>query len=136
MFPHGLCSRTFYSAPFPEGRAWAGRVNTLVIFTITVAGLAHELQKERDLSAVFIGDPSSGPQNVIVQRQLMDQVPVRYQAGVGEANAGRYSGRVRAALARVRQRLAGLDADRQAIDAPRLGLADSLGSSTRLADNG
>jgi hypothetical protein len=40
-----------------------------------------------------------------------------------------------AALARVRQRLAGLDADRQAIDAPRLGLADSPGSSARLADN-
>jgi hypothetical protein len=113
----------------------AGRVNTLVIFTITVAGLAHELQKERDLSAVFIGDPSSGPQNVIVQRQLVDQVPVRHQAGVGEANAGRYSERVRAALARVRQRLAGLDADRQAIDAPLLGLAGSTGSSARQADN-
>src|SRR6266498_2155940 len=40
---------------------------------------------------------------------------------------GRYSERVRAALARVRQRLAGLDAHRQAIDARRLGLADSLG---------
>jgi hypothetical protein len=49
-------------------------VNILVIFTITVAGLARELQKERDLSAVFI-------------------------------------------------------------DAPLLGLADSLGSSARLADN-
>jgi hypothetical protein len=40
-----------------------------------------------------------------------------------------------AALARVRQRLAGLDADRQAIDAPRLELADSPGSSAHLADN-
>jgi Nitrate and nitrite sensing len=122
--------------PFPKGRAcgrWGG--NTLVIFTVTVAGLARGLQRERDLSAVFIGDPSSGPQGFIVQRQLVDQVPVRYQAGVGEANAGRYSERVRAALARVRQRLAGLDSDRQAIDAPRLGLADSLGSSARLADN-
>jgi HAMP domain-containing protein len=102
-------------------------VNTLVIFTITLAGLAHELQKERDLSAVYVGNPSSGPQNVIVQRQLVDQVLVRYQARIGEANAGRYSERVRAALARVRQRLAGLDAHRQAIDARRLGLADSLG---------
>jgi hypothetical protein len=133
-----LFARTFYSAPFPEGeglRALGG--NTLVIFTVsvTVAGLARGLQKERDLSAVFIGDPSSGPQGVIVQRQLVDQVPVRYQAGAGEANAGRYSERVRAALARVRQRLAGLDSDRQAIDAARLGLADSLGSSARLADN-
>jgi hypothetical protein len=65
--------------PFPKGgrAGGAGRVNTLVIFTITVAGLA-----------------------------------------------------------RVRQRLAGLDVDRQTIDAPRLGLADSLGSSARLADNG
>ncbi len=105
----------------------AGRVNTLVIFTITLAGLAHELQKERDMSAVYVGNPSSGPQNVIVQRQLVDQVLVRYQARIGEANAGRYSERVRAALARVRQRLAGLDAHRQAIDARRLGLADSLG---------
>jgi hypothetical protein len=42
----------------------AGRVNTLVILTITLAGLANELQKERDLSAVYIGNPSSGPQNV------------------------------------------------------------------------
>jgi hypothetical protein len=40
-----------------------------------------------------------------------------------------------AGLARVRQRLAGLDVDRQGIDAPRLGLADSLGSSARLADS-
>jgi hypothetical protein len=34
----------------------AGRVNTLVIFTITLAGLAHELQKQRDLSAVYLAD--------------------------------------------------------------------------------
>jgi hypothetical protein len=31
--------------------------------------------------------------------------------------------------------VAGLDADRQAVDAPHLPLADSLGSSARLADN-
>jgi hypothetical protein len=31
-------------------------VNTLVIFTITVAGLAHEPQKERDLSAARLAD--------------------------------------------------------------------------------
>jgi hypothetical protein len=35
-----------------------------VVFTTTVAGLANELQKERDLSAVYIGNPSSGPRNV------------------------------------------------------------------------
>jgi hypothetical protein len=40
-----------------------------------------------------------------------------------------------AGLARFRQRLAGLDADRQAIDAPLLGLAGSTGSSARQADN-
>ena len=34
----------------------ARRVNTLVIFTITLAGVAHELQKERDLSAVYLAD--------------------------------------------------------------------------------
>jgi hypothetical protein len=34
----------------------ARRVNTLVIFTIALAGLAHELQKERDLSAVYLAD--------------------------------------------------------------------------------
>jgi hypothetical protein len=85
-----LSSRTFYLRPFPKGGACGrGRVNTLVIFTIT-AGLAHEPQKERDPRAVFIGDPSSGPQNVIVR----------------------------------------------AIDTPRVGLADKLGSSTRLADSG
>jgi hypothetical protein len=31
-------------------------VNTLVIFTITVAGPAHELKKERDLSAARLAD--------------------------------------------------------------------------------
>jgi hypothetical protein len=36
----------------------AGRVDTLVIFTITLAGLAHELLKERDLSAVSLADNS------------------------------------------------------------------------------
>jgi hypothetical protein len=34
----------------------AERVNTLVIFTITLAGLAHELQKERDPSAVYLAN--------------------------------------------------------------------------------
>jgi hypothetical protein len=34
----------------------ARRVNTLVVFTITLAGLAHELQKERNLSAAHLAD--------------------------------------------------------------------------------
>jgi hypothetical protein len=34
----------------------AGRVNTLVIVTITLAGLTNELQKERDLSAAHLAD--------------------------------------------------------------------------------
>jgi hypothetical protein len=42
----------------------AGRVTALVVFTITLAGLANELQKERGLSAVYIGNPNSGPQSV------------------------------------------------------------------------
>jgi hypothetical protein len=42
----------------------ARRVNGLVVFTIALAGLANQLQKERGLSAVCIGNPSSGPQNV------------------------------------------------------------------------
>jgi hypothetical protein len=42
----------------------AGRVNAMVVFTITLAGLANRLQKERGLSAVYIGNPSSGAQNV------------------------------------------------------------------------
>jgi hypothetical protein len=82
----------------------AGRVNTLVTITTTITGVPHELLKQRDLSAVFIGDPSSGPQ-------------------------------VGAALARARQCLTGLDADRQPIDALHPGLAGSLGSSARPADN-
>jgi hypothetical protein len=40
----------------------AGRVNALVAFTITLAGLANKLQQERGLSASYIGNPSSGPQ--------------------------------------------------------------------------
>jgi hypothetical protein len=66
----------------------AGRVNTLVIFTITVAELAHELQKERDLSAVFIGDPSSGPQNVIVQRQRLAGLDADRQAAIDAPRLG------------------------------------------------
>lgn len=46
-----------------------GRVNTLVIVTVTLAGLAHELRKDRDPSAVYVGNPSFGPQTVIVQRR-------------------------------------------------------------------
>jgi hypothetical protein len=42
----------------------AGRVNALVVFTIILAGLVNELQKVRGLSAVYIGNPSSGPPNV------------------------------------------------------------------------
>jgi hypothetical protein len=49
----------------------AGRANTLVIVivTVTLAGLARELRKERDPSAAYVGNPSSGPQTVIVQRR-------------------------------------------------------------------
>jgi hypothetical protein len=47
----------------------AGRVNTLVIVTVTLGGLARELRKGRDPSAVYVGNPSSGPQTVIVQRR-------------------------------------------------------------------
>jgi hypothetical protein len=47
MFPHALfCSNV------TEGV----RANTLVIPTIAVAGLAHELQKERDLLAARLAD--------------------------------------------------------------------------------
>jgi HAMP domain-containing protein len=105
----------------------AGRVNELVTFTVTLAGLAHELQKERDLSAVYVSDPRSGRQNVVVQRELVDQVLARYQAKLGAIDASRYSARVRGALAGVRQRLGGLGAHRQAIDSRSLDLARSLG---------
>ncbi len=54
----------------------AGRVNSLVIFTIALAGLAHELQKERDLSAVYIGNPSSGPQAAADRRAATDAVGI------------------------------------------------------------
>jgi hypothetical protein len=105
----------------------AGRVNTLVTFTVTLAGLAHELQKERDLSAVYVSDPRSGRQSVVVQRELVDQVLARYQARLGAIDARRYSARVRDALAGVRQRLGGLTEQRRAIDVRSLDLAGSLG---------
>jgi HAMP domain-containing protein/anti-sigma regulatory factor (Ser/Thr protein kinase) len=104
----------------------AGRVNTLVTFTVTLAGLAHELQKERDLSAVYVSDRSSGPQSVVVQRQLVDQVLARYQARLAAIDARRYSARVRDALAGVRRRLDGLGDQRRAIDGRSLDLAGSL----------
>jgi hypothetical protein len=46
-----------------------GRVNALVIDAVTLAGLAHQLRKKHDRSAVYVGNPSSGPRNVIVQRR-------------------------------------------------------------------
>jgi hypothetical protein len=55
MFPHVL----FCALSRREGVRAGG--NTLVIFTITIAGLAHEPQQERDPSAVFIGAPRLGP---------------------------------------------------------------------------
>jgi HAMP domain-containing protein len=104
----------------------AGRVNSLVTFTVTLAGLAHELQKERDLSAVYVSDPRAGLQSVAVQRELVDQVLVRYQARLAAIDADRYSGRVGDTLAGVRQRLGGLAEQRRAIDARSLDLAGSL----------
>jgi signal transduction histidine kinase len=104
----------------------AGRVNSLVTFTVTLAGLAHELQKERDLSAVYVSDPRAGLQSVAVQRELVDQVLARYQARLAAIDADRYSGRVRDTLAGVRQRLGGLAEQRHAIDARSLDLAGSL----------
>lgn len=104
----------------------AGRVNSLVTFTVTLAGLAHELQKERDLSAVYVSDHRSGPASVVVQRELVDDVLARYQARLGAIDARRYSARVRDALAGVRRRLGELAVQRRAIDARGLDLGASL----------
>jgi signal transduction histidine kinase len=104
----------------------AGRVNSLVTFTVTLAGLAHELQKERDLSAVYVRDRRSGRESVAVQRELVDDVLARYQARLGAIDARRYSSRVRDALAGVRQRLGELAGQRHAIDARGLDLGASL----------
>ena len=56
MLPAALAAGRSHSR-ITEG-VRAGRVDTLVIFTITLAGLAHELLKERDLSAVSLADNS------------------------------------------------------------------------------
>jgi HAMP domain-containing protein len=106
--------------------ARARQVNSLVTFTVTLAGLAHELQKERDLSAVYLSDPHAGRESVAVQRQLVDQVLARYQARLGAIDATRYSARVRETLAGVRQRLDGLGEQRGAIDGRSLDLAGAL----------
>jgi hypothetical protein len=68
MLPHA------FLRPFPMGLVPAavsprmsGMLDNLRIhqkFAIILARLANELQRERGLSAVYIGNPGSGPPNV------------------------------------------------------------------------
>ena len=64
MLPHA------FLRPFPMGLVPAavsprtsGMLHNLRIH-ITLAGVANELPQQRGLSAVYLGNPSSGPQNV------------------------------------------------------------------------
>jgi hypothetical protein len=72
----------------------AGRGHALVVFTVTLAGLANELQKERGLSAVYIGNPSSGPQNVNRSKRRVICTRRTGWRGLGRGAAGRWRSRL------------------------------------------
>jgi hypothetical protein len=81
---------------------------------------------EGDLSAVYVSDRGSGPESVVVQRELVGDVLARYQAMLSAIDRRRYGARVRDALAGVRRRLGELAVQRRAIDARGLDLGASL----------
>jgi hypothetical protein len=109
-------------------------------FTAAVSALAHELEAERDLTAVVAarGGQPAVRTALVAQRGRVDQALTAWQAARAAWGATRSDRRVRSVLAAADARLGRLRADRHALDAggtrPPQVLGDYTDALERLLD--
>jgi signal transduction histidine kinase len=97
----------------------ADRIGNVTGFAVGLSGLVHELQKERDLAAGYVGtDKREGYGTMIAQRVWVNQALTRFRADLRELDPGSRGGRIEDRLVSAERHLNGLGEERRAIDEP------------------
>ncbi len=95
----------------------ASRAQNVSEFAVTLTGLVHELQKERNLAASYVGGgKSAGYTELAAQWANVDRQVVEFARQARQLQLSGYDPRLRQDLRNVVGELAKLDAQRQGID--------------------
>jgi signal transduction histidine kinase len=95
----------------------ADRVDRVTRFAVGLEGLVHELQKERDLSAGYVGSGKKGGYGAMVgQRVWVNQALAGFRTDVRRIDFGAYGPRLGERLAAADRRIGGLADQRRTID--------------------
>jgi len=91
----------------------ADRVHGITTFAVSLSGLVHELQRERDLSAGYVGsDKTSGYGRMIAQRVAVNQALKGFRGKLRRLDLRPYNQRLQARFAAAEASLARLDSQR------------------------
>src|SRR4051812_35788361 len=102
-----------------SGGLQADRVNRVTRFAVGLSGLVHEIQRERDLAAGYVGGgKQSGYGPMVGQRVWVNQALSQFRADVREIDFSVYGRRLGEQLWEAERRLNGLPDQRRAIDTP------------------
>jgi len=95
----------------------AGRVNEATQFSVQLSGLVHELQKERDYAAGFLGGgKESGYGNMAIQRGVVNQAVKNVTADLGGLELTKYGPGLRDQLQNAKDQIRDLPKMREAVD--------------------
>ncbi len=102
-------------------------VEDLARLSAEIGALAHELQKERGMSAGFIGSKGANFGNDLPpQRSEVDTKRKRFEGRLAEFNAGRFDERLQQHLADAGRLLAELAASRQSVSAMQISGSEAI----------
>jgi hypothetical protein len=94
----------------------AGRVNDATEFSVELSGLVHELQKERDYAAGFLGGKKeSGYGTMAIQRGVVNQTVKKVTRRFGGLELDEYGPGLRIQLQKSRDQIQGLPKVREAV---------------------
>ncbi|HWC44237.1 MAG TPA: nitrate- and nitrite sensing domain-containing protein, partial [Actinomycetota bacterium] len=94
----------------------ADRMHDITTFALSLSGLVHELQRERDLSAGYVGsDKTSGYGQMIAQRVAVNQALKGFRGKLRRTDLTPYSQRLQARFEAAEASLGQLDAQRDDI---------------------
>ena len=94
----------------------ADRVHGITTFAVSLSGLVHELQRERDLSAGYVGsDKTSGYGRMIAQRVAVNQALKGFRGKLRRLDLRPYNQRLQARFSAAEASLARLDSQRDQI---------------------
>jgi signal transduction histidine kinase len=94
----------------------AGRVNEATEFSVELSGLVHELQKERDYAAGFLGGKKeSGYGNMAIQQGVVNQAARKVMSDYSRLELDKYGPGLRTQLQKSRDQIQGLPKVREAV---------------------